>query len=119
MGMTDLIELAKDNKVTAVALSVIVLLGGTATITLPADRKVQALEVEVAQTLEQLDDRFMQQRIDQQGDELERLRWQIEDLNRAIHQYADDPEYQQLLRMERKILMERQQELLDDLGGVG
>jgi IS5 family transposase len=65
------LQLLKDNKVTAVALSVVILLGGTATITLPADKKVAQLETRVAQTLDEFDRRMMRQDIERAGDEVE------------------------------------------------
>jgi hypothetical protein len=113
------LQLLKDNKVTAVALSVVILLGGTATITLPADKKVAQLETRVAQTLDEFDRRMMRQDIERAGDEVERIRWQIEDINRALDQYDGDEDYRELLKIEREILMERQQDILEKLEMAG
>ena len=114
-----MLQLLKDNKVTAVALSVVILLGGTATITLPADKKVAQLETRVAQTLDEFDRRMMRQDIERAGDEVERIRWQIEDINRALDQYDGDEDYRELLKIEREILMERQQDILEKLEMAG
>jgi predicted small lipoprotein YifL len=120
--ISQILTLANDNKgVTTLitALTVVALLGGTGTITLPADHKVAELETQVAQTLEQIDDRFQQQGIEMKADEVERIRWQIQDLNRAIKQFDDDPDYQELLREERRLLMERQEDIMSDLFNEG
>ena len=95
----------------------LVLLGGSFAIELPADRKVAALEIQVAQRWE------AQKRYDR-GQELQAIRWRMQyianEINRimAIPQYLNrpiSPEEQwqvEQLKQEWEYLRQREQELL-------
>jgi hypothetical protein len=122
-----LLELLKDNKGIAVigtALTVILLLGGTGAVELPADRAVGALSIQLASGMQEVNEYRRQQSMEDARQDLQAIRWQMQDINRSIVELAgdDDPtirEYVEMLKEQRKLLMQLEQQTMEKLGGEG
>jgi hypothetical protein len=122
-----LLELLKDNKGIAVigtALTVVLLLGGTGAVELPADRAVGELSIQLASGMQEVNEYRRQQSMQDARQDLQAIRWQIEDVNRSIINLAqdDDPtiqEYVEMLKEQRKLLMLLEQQTMGKLGAEG
>jgi len=78
----NLLDVLKENKVViATTLAVLTVLGGSAVIELPADRKVAALELKVAQYQQMDDERYQRQRAQEINQDLKYVSDKINQLN--------------------------------------
>lgn len=108
---------------TATALALVAILGGTVAIELPADKKIADLESQIAQTWQQREAWQQQQQIYHKEQELERIDWRLKYLSAEINRINQIPEYlnRELspeeqwqidqLREEWRLLQERRQKI--------
>ena len=90
----NLLEIAKARPGTVItAASIVAILGGTAVIELPADRKVKALEVQVAQTWQQREAWQQQQQIYHRDREIEEIDWRLRYISAEINRISQIPRY--------------------------
>ena len=74
-------------------IAVVAVLGGTASIELPADKKVAELEIQVAQTFQQQQQWQTQQQQYHVGRELDDIRWRMRSITQEINRLNMLPEY--------------------------
>lgn len=105
------------------AAAIVALLGGTAVVELPADRKVKALEVQVAQTWQQREAWQQQQQVYHNQRELDEIDWRLRYISNEINRINQIPGYLERsltpeeqwqieqLKQEWQLLQERRQRL--------
>jgi len=75
------------------AAAVIAILGGTAVVELPADRKVAQLEQQVAQTWQQREAWQQQQQIYHKQKEIDEIDWRLRFISDQINRINQIPDY--------------------------
>ena len=90
----DIKALIKENPIVIVsALTVVTLLGGSMAIELPADKKVKALEVKIAQTWQQREKWQEQQQRYHTNREVEELQFRLRYISNEINRINQIPQY--------------------------
>jgi len=79
--------------IAATAIATIVIMGGSVAVELPADRKVEALEVKVAQTWQQREAWQQAQQVYHSEREIDEIDWRMRYISNEINRINQIPEY--------------------------